>query len=70
MNVRVMPFVMEGGVPVEVLERYLHRLRQRRCVLHEERAPRISVVVFQTGSIFPTQRVDDGPYISLMCFQF
>ena len=68
-NVRVMPFVMEGGIPVKVLERYLHRLRQRRCVLHEECAPRIGVVVFQTGGILTAQRVDDGPHISLMRFQ-
>ena len=69
MNVWVMPFVMESGVPVEVIERYLHRLRQCRCVLHEERAPRIGVVEFQTSGILTAQRVDDGPHISLMRFQ-
>ena len=41
-----------------------------RCVLHEECAPCISTVVFQTSGILAAQRVDDGPHISLMRFQF
>ena len=65
-----MAFVVESGVPPEVIKGYLHRLCQRRCVLHEERAPCVSVIVFQAGGILTAQRIDDGPHISFMGFQF
>ena len=65
----VMSLIVEGCVPAEVIHRYPHSPGQILCVHHEQSAPRIRVVVFQAGGIFPAQGVDDGPHISFMGLQ-
>ena len=65
-----MPLIVEGRIPVEVISRYLHGLGQILCVHHEQGTPCFRIVVPQPGSILTAQGVDDGPYISVVSFQF
>ena len=69
-DVRMMTLIVESGVPLEVVCGYFHGVCQVHLMHHEQRAPRLRTVIMQSSGILPAQRVDDGPHISLMGFQF
>lgn len=57
----VVPFIVEGCTPPEVIHRDLHGLRQTCTVLQEEGAPVFSTIVSKSRRIFSAQRKDDRP---------
>ena len=57
----VVPFIVEGCTPPEVIHRDLHGLRQTCTVLQKEGAPVFSTIVSKSRRIFSAQRKDDRP---------
>ena len=51
----MMSLVVEGGVPAELAQRYLHGLRKLRRVTGEQVFPVGGVVVAQAGGVLPAQ---------------
>ena len=70
MHMRVIPLVVKGGVPPEVLGRDFHSCRNLISMGTQQGAPRLGIVVAQACCVLPTQRDDVGPYVSGVVFQF
>ena len=64
MDVGVVALIMEGGVPAELTQRYLHRLRDLRRVAGEQVLPAGGAVIAQAGGVLPAQRDNGKPDIA------
>ena len=69
-DVRMLPLVVEGGVPAEVRGRYFHRRRDLVAVGADEISPRCGVVEAQPRRILPLEGEDVRPHISGVLLQF
>ena len=65
-DVGVVALVVEGGVPAELTQRYLHGLRNLRCVTGEQILPAGGAVVTQAGSVLTAQGDDREPHVAGM----
>ena len=63
-DVGVMGLVVEGGVPAELAQRYLHGLRKLRRVTGEQVFPVSGVVVSQACGVLPAQGDNREPHIA------
>ena len=66
-NVGVVAFVMEGGVPAQVRGWYLHGRGDLSAVAHEELPPCGRGVIAQPGGVLSPQGEDECPLVSGMC---
>ena len=64
MDVRVVALIVKGGVPVELTQRYLHRLCNLRSVAGEQVLPAGGAVVAQAGGVLPAQRDNGEPDVA------
>ena len=70
MDVRVMPLVVERGIPAEVLRRNVHRRGDLIAVCAEQVAPRFRVVTAEPRRVLARERDDVRPHVALVVFQF
>ena len=66
----VFPFIVEGGVPAEIVGRDVHCCGDVVAVRAEQIPPRLGTVVAQPHCILPLQGDNVGPHISGVLFQF
>ena len=66
----MLSFIVEGGVPAEVLGRNVHSGSDVVAVCAQERTPRLGVVIAQTCGVLPVEGDDVCPHISGVVLQF
>ena len=66
MHMRMIAFIVIGGIPLQIRQRDLHVLRNGFRLRAQEISPSIGVVVTETGRILPAQRNDMCPHITVM----
>ena len=64
MDVGVVALIVEGGVPAELTQRYLHRFRDLRRVAGEQVLPAGGAVIAQAGGVLPAQRDNGEPDVA------
>lgn len=62
MDVWVVLFIVEGGAPSKITWRNFHRLGQFYLMSQQQLPPALRGVIPQPGGVLPLQRVDEGPY--------
>ena len=65
----MLPLVVVGGVPAEVVRRDVHRGGDVVAVCPEQIHPRPGIVVAKTGGILPLQGDDVGPHVAGVLIQ-
>ncbi len=63
-DVRVVRFIVEGGVPAELAVGDFHRLRHLRCKAGEQFPPLFCVVVAKAGGVLPAQGDNREPDVA------
>ena len=66
----MLAFIMEGGVPPEILGWDLHGGGNIVAVCTQERTPCLGVIIAQALSVLPMERDDVRPHISCVVLQF
>ena len=66
----VIPLVVVGGVPAEMIRRDIHGGGDVVAICPEQIHPRLGIVVAKAGGILPLQGDDVGPHVAGVVIQF
>ena len=70
MNVRMMTRVVKRGVPLQVVEVYLMRFRDRRSVPADELFPCVGIVIAKPFRVLTAQTQHVSPYHTVVIVDF
>ena len=66
----VMTFIVEGGIPAEPVRRNLHGFRYLDLMSLDQFSPALRAVIAKPGRVFPPQGPDKRPHVSTVLFDF